>query len=260
MGLSNPKLARLKSRAPQIIAAAIIIAIAAYVAFELLEDVLIEQVPITSDPWVSAIISFTKNVTGTVSSWGYAGIFSLMLLESSSLPVPSEVVLPFAGYLVSKMLLNFWFVIAVSTVAAIAGSLIDYYIGLKGIQVLTRHRILGRAVLSTDQLAFAGRWFTKYGSFIVFIARLIPGLRTIISFPAGAAKMPLAKFVAFTTVGCIIWNTVLVYVGYYLGKNWTEVAAVLQYILITVVIALVLLAVIYLVVRRRRRRAQTGKP
>ena len=199
----NSRFMFLRRKAPQIIAATIIIIIAVYVSFEFLEDVFIEGAPLTSGPLVRAIMSFTGNVKDTVSSWGYLGIFGLMLLESSSLPVPSEVILPFSGFLVFKGQLNFIVTVAVATVAAIMGSLIDYYIGLKGIEVLTKRKVLGRALLSMDQLTFAGKWFNKYGSLTIFLARLIPGIRTLISFPAGAAKMPLAKFLVFTTAGCI---------------------------------------------------------
>jgi membrane protein DedA with SNARE-associated domain len=250
---SHPSIEKLRRKAPQLIVVAIALILIAYVAFEILEDVLIEGAPITSDPWISAIISFTKDVTATVSSWGYPGIFGLMLLESSSLPVPSEVVLPFAGYLVSIGQLNFGLTVLVATVAAIAGSLIDYFIGLKGFQVLAEHKVLGRVIFSTAQLETAGRWFKKYGSFMIFIARLIPGLRTIISFPAGAARMPLPKFAAFTTAGCLLWNGVLIYVGYYLGSNWREVAAVSQYIIVGVIATFAVLIAVYLVVRRRKR-------
>jgi membrane protein DedA with SNARE-associated domain len=250
---SHPSIEKLRRKAPQLIVVAIALILIAYVAFEILEDVLIEGAPITSDPWISAIISFTKDVTATVSSWGYPGIFGLMLLESSSLPVPSEVVLPFAGYLVSIGQLNFGLTVLVATVAAIAGSLIDYFIGLKGFQVLAEHKVLGRVIFSTAQLETAGRWFKKYGSFMIFIARLIPGLRTIISFPAGAARMPLPKFAAFTTAGCLLWNGVLIYVGYYLGSNWREVAAVSQYIILGVIATFAVLIAVYLVVRRRKR-------
>jgi membrane protein DedA with SNARE-associated domain len=159
--------------------------------------------------------------------------------------------------LVSTGQLNFLVTVTVATIAAIAGSLIDYYIGLKGIEALTKRKVLGRVLLSMDQLTFADKWFDKYGSLAIFIARLIPGIRTLISFPAGAAKMPLAKFLAFTTAGCILWNSLLIYVGYYLGRNWTEVAGISHYILIAVIVALAVLIVGYLVVRRRKRRIQT---
>lgn len=257
--VSHTNIDRLKGKAPQLIIIAIAIILTAYIAAEILEDVFIEGTPLASSPFISAIVSFTKDVTNTISSWGYGGIFGLMLLESSSLPVPSEVILPFSGYLVSVGQLNFWATVLAATAAAIAGSLIDYYIGLKGTQALAKHRVLGRVLFSETQLQIAATWFTRYGSLMVFIARLIPGLRTIISFPAGAVKMPMAKFLAFTTTGCLIWNTLLIYVGYYLGKNWHEVAGVSQYIIIGVIAALVALAAAYFVRRRHRRQALAKK-
>ena len=255
------RLEGLRKKAPQIIVVAVAIAIIVYIVLSILEDVVIERGSFTGGPVIATILIFTHNVTRTVSSLGYFGVFVLMLLESSSLPVPSEVILPFAGYLIStgKHQLNFWEVTAVATVAAIIGSLIDYYIGLKGIEALTKHRILGRAVFSIEQLTFAGKWFKKYGSLTVFVARLVPGLRTLISFPAGAAKMPLAKFVVFTTAGCLLWNGVLIYVGYYLGTNWVEVAGVFEYVLIGVIVALAALVTAYMIRRKRKRRLQAAK-
>ena len=254
MDSPNSKFATLRKKAPQIIAAVIIIVIAVYVLFEVLEDILIEGG--TGGPLINAISSFIGNAKNTVSSWGYGGIFGLMILESSSLPVPSEIILPFSGFLVSKGQLNFLLTLLVATVAAIIGSLVDYFIGLKGIEALTKHRILGKVFFSVDQLTFAGQWFNKYGSLTIFLSRLVPGIRTLISFPAGAAKMPLPKFLAYTTAGCILWNSILIYVGYYLGNNWTEVAGISHYILIAVVAVLLAVFAVYMVVRRNKSRKQ----
>jgi membrane protein DedA with SNARE-associated domain len=253
---ANNKKSMLRRKAPQIIAVAIILILVGYVSFEFLEDVFIEGTPITSDPLVSTIMSLTHDLKNTVRSWGYAGIFGLMILESSSLPVPSEVILPFAGYLVSEGTLNFWLTLIVATAAALAGSMIDYYIGYKGIEALTRRKILGRVIFSMEQLTYAGRWFSKYGAVAIFVGRLVPGIRTLISFPAGAAKMPLAKFLAFTAAGCILWNGILIYVGYYLRQNWAEVASVSHYILIGVVAALVAIVLVFVVRRQRRKKRQ----
>ena len=231
----------LRRKSPQIIAATIIIILVVYISFEFLEDVFVEG----------------TSLKNTVASWGYPGIFVLMVLESSSLPVPSEVVLPFSGYLVSTGQLNFWETVLVATTAAIIGSLIDYYIGLKGVEALAKRRVLGRVLFSKDQLALASKWFDKYGAIIIFLARLIPGIRTLISFPAGAAKMPVAKFLVFTLAGCLLWNSILIYIGYYLGSNWTEVAGISHYIIIAVIVALVALVVVYWVIRSRRRKART---
>jgi membrane protein DedA with SNARE-associated domain len=228
------------------------------VLFEILEDVFIEGAPMTSGPLISAVISLTHNVKDTVQSWGYSGVFVLMLLESSSVPIPSEVILPFAGYLVSKGILNVWITIAVATLAGIAGSLVDYYIGLRGVQSLAKHKILGRVILSQKQLEIAASWFNKHGASMVFFSRLIPGFRTVVSFPAGAVRMKLPKFIVFTTAGCIVWNVVLIYVGWYLGKNWAEVAGISRYlILASVLVVLVLVA--FLLIRRKRIRSEASK-
>ena len=231
----------IRRKAPQLIVAAIAILIVTYVTFEILED-------------ASAIISFTQNVTSTVMLLGYWGILGLMLLESSSLPIPSEVVLPFAGYLVSTGALNFWVTVIVATAAGLTGSLIDYYIGLKGVHLLSEHKILGRALFSTRQLEIAAGWFKKYGVVMVFLGRLIPGFRTFVSFPAGAVKMSLVKFIAFTTAGCLVWNSILIYVGYYLGINWKEVAGISHYLIIAVAAAFIVVVVAYLIKRKKKTR------
>jgi len=228
------------------------------VLFEILEDVFTGAPSVTSGPLISAIISLTHNVKDTVQSWGYSGIFVLMLLESSSVPIPSEVILPFAGYLVSQGTLNVWVTVTVATVAGIAGSLVDYYIGLKGVQSLARHKILGRVVLSPTQLETAASWFNKHGASMLFFSRLIPGFRTIVSFPAGAVRMALPKFIAFTAAGCIVWNIILIYVGWYLGKNWAAVAGVSRYLILASVVGVLVLMVVYLD-RRKRKRAEAVK-
>lgn len=251
--MSRRSLEQLRRKAPQLIVVAIAIVIAVYVLFEILEDIYIVGAPMTSGPLISAIISLTRDATATVRSWGYAGVFTLMLLESSSLPVPSEVVLPFAGYLVSMGELNLWVTVIVATIAGIAGSLVDYYIGLKGVQSLTQHQVLGRVLFSTNQLAIAARWFNRHGAVMVFLGRLIPGFRTVVSFPAGAVRMSLVKFVAFTAAGCLLWNIVLIYVGCFLGSNWAEVAGALRYLILVAAVAIVIVVVVYLIKRKRRK-------
>lgn len=236
--MSTLTLQNLRRKAPKIVAIAIIVVVAALILIEILEDILIERQPITT----------------TVSSWGYEGIFFLMLLESSSLPIPSEVILPFAGYLVSKGQLDFFAALATATLAGIGGSLIDYYIGLKGTNALLEHKILGRAFFSRSQLETVARWFNRYGSQIVLFSRLVPGFRTLVSFPAGAVKMKLPKFIALTTVGCLIWNTALIYVGVFLGSNWKIVAGYLHYVIIAAVVAVVVAVGVWYYLRRRQRR------
>jgi membrane protein DedA with SNARE-associated domain len=251
---SDPILKRLRRKTPQIILIAVVIAIACYLWFEVIADVAIEGAPLTSDPLINAIISFTRNVTATVSSWGYSGVFMLMLLESSSVPIPSEMILPFAGYLISLEQMSFWVTVIVATIAGAAGSLVDYYIGLKGVHVLAQHRLFGKIVLSTNQLETGKRWFSKHGAIMVFLGRLVPGFRTAVSFPAGAVKMPLLKFLAYTTVGCLVWTTVLIYVGFVLGSRWHEVTDFSRYFIIGAVATAVILVVAFLVWRHRKTR------
>jgi membrane protein DedA with SNARE-associated domain len=248
---STGRLAWLKRKTPQIVIIAIALSLCIYVLLELLIDTFIGQTP------VNVGHSFTE----TVSSWGYGGVFGLMILEASSLPIPSEIVLPFAGYLVSTGQLNFWFTVVVATTGALAGSLIDYYIGLKGIEALTKYRLLGRAIFSESQLKVAAGWFSKYGTTMVFLGRLIPVIRTLISFPAGAVRMPLSKFLAYTATGCIIWNIILVYVGYYLGLKWKEVADFSHYLVIGAIIAFIVTGGVFLIRRRNRKKKsqQTAK-
>ncbi len=235
---SQTKRQTLKKKAPQIIALAVAIILCVYLVLEILADISIKGEPLS--------------LTHTVASWGYPGMFGLMILEASSLPIPSEIILPFAGYLVSVGHLDFWATLVVATVAALTGSLIDYYIGLKGIQVLTRYRLLGRTVFSENQLRVAACYFTKYGAVMVFVGRLIPAVRTLISFPAGAVRMPLVKFVSYTLAGCLVWNSLLIYVGFYLGSKWQEVADISHYLLIAVAAVGVALFAAFLVWRKRR--------
>ena len=215
----------LRRRAPQLIVLTLAVVVTVAIVLEIMEDFFIAGSPWTGGPLqivVNAIVLLTRNFVDAVSSWGYSGVFFLMLLESSSLPIPSEVVLPFAGYLVSGGQLNFWVTVLVATVAGIAGSLVDYYIGLKGVHILSEHRVLGRVFFTKHQLGVVVRWFSRYGGAIVFLSRLVPGFRTIVSFPAGAVKMPLPKFIAYSTVGCLVWNGLLIYVGVFLGARWRE--------------------------------------
>jgi membrane protein DedA with SNARE-associated domain len=253
---SSQSLGQLRKKAPQLIVTAIAIIVVLYFVIDFLDDVVIEGAPVTSEPIISLILSITRGVTSTVKAFGYSGIFGLMLLESSSLPIPSEVILPFAGYLTISGKLNLWIILAAATVAGILGSLVDYYIGVKGVQSLIKHKVWGKVLLSAAQLEAAEKWFNKHGSLMVFISRLIPGFRTTFSFPAGAVQMPLKKFIAFTTAGCLLWNAILVYLGLYLGENWTLVAGVSRYLILVAVAVAVIGIAVYLFIRERKTREE----
>ena len=247
-------LERLRKKAPQLLVLAIAAIVVAIVLLETLEDTVIEGGTFKGTPLdllLNAIIMLTQNVTATVSSWGYTGIFFLMLLEASSLPIPSEVILPFAGYLVSLGQLNFWIVILISTIAGITGSLVDYYIGMKGMHLLAQRKALGKLLFNEARLEMAERWFNKHGALAVLLSRMIPGFRTLVSFPAGAIKMPQQKFVPYTMAGCLIWNTFLTSIGAYVGANWREVADVSRYLIIGIFVAILVAFVVFLIRRKR---------
>ncbi len=164
---------------------------------------------------VSGISSLiTTTATAWVTAYGYAAVFVLMLMESATLPVPSEVILPLAGFLASKGALNLYLVIAVATVASMIGSIIDYAIGYYlGKAVVYKHLRLFHVKKQT--LDNFDIWFANNGVAAVFFTRFIPVLRTVINFPAGFAKMNLKSFLCYTFAGVLIWDIVLVTFGFY---------------------------------------------
>ncbi|OIP57109.1 MAG: alkaline phosphatase [Candidatus Levybacteria bacterium CG_4_10_14_0_2_um_filter_36_16] len=160
-----------------------------------------------------------------ISSTGYVGIFILMALESALIPIPSEITMPFAGFLASKGQLSFTLIVIVGTLANVAGSLAAYYIGyvLEETVLLGIIKKYGKFVLlSEHEYNRARKWFEKYGDKIIFISRLLPAVRTVISLPAGMFEMNLKKFIVYTTFGCLIWSIFLTYIGFVLGENWNS--------------------------------------
>jgi membrane protein DedA with SNARE-associated domain len=244
---------KLREKLPQLLVIAITAIVVAITLFDTLEDMLIEGGTFAGTPvavLLNVIVAFTQKVTATVQSWGYAGLFVAMALESSSLPIPSEVILPFAGYLVSQGLLNFWLAVLISTLAGVVGSLIDYFIGLKGMNVLAKRSTLRSLLYNKGRMDTAERWFEKYGAPVVFLSRMVPGFRTLISFPAGAVKMPLSKFTVYTTAGGLVWDVVLIYLGVYVGANWREVAGVAHYLIIAAAVTFIIILAVFLIRRR----------
>ena len=186
-----------------------------------------------------------------ISATNYIGIFLLMVAESMVLPIPSEAVMPFAGFLVASGQLNIILVAVVSTLGSIAGSLISYYIGLKGGKPFVR-RYGKYFLLNEEHLEKAHRFFERRGEITIFFSRFIPVVRHLISIPAGSAKMNLKRFVAFTAIGAAIWNVVLVYVGMLLKEQWETVLSYTQYLDVTVIVALVGLAIYFITKRKQR--------
>ncbi len=176
-----------------------------------------------------------------LSEWGYLALFICMVLENMNVPIPSEIILGFAGFLVSQDIFSFWPTVVIGTAAGIAGSVISYYMGAKGGRdMILKHTAKGG--LGAKKMIAAKDWFENYGAIAIFTGRLLPGVRTFISLPAGIAQFPLPEFVLLTVLGTVPWTIFLVYVGSALGHNWTllldykwEIAAVCM--AISVVIA-----------------------
>jgi membrane protein DedA with SNARE-associated domain len=162
---------------------------------------------------------FSIGVLTTFLNIGYAGLFILMAMENSALPIPSEVVLPLAGYLVFLGKMNFGLALVDATLAGLAGSLFAYYLGLKlGRPVV--YGLLGRAGVSPKRLDDGERWVDSKGAWSILIGRFIPGVRSVISIPAGLLRMELKPFVILTAVGSFVWSAALIYVGFSAGQLW----------------------------------------
>ncbi|MCL5731560.1 MAG: DedA family protein [Candidatus Thermoplasmatota archaeon] len=186
--------------------------------------------------------------TGIISAIGYPGIFGLMLLEGMLLPIPSEVVMAFGGYLIyTGQLTGFLYVPAflilllVGTFGNLSGAMIAYYIGYYGGEpLIVRY---GKYVfLDEASVKHVQRWFQKYGPESVFGTRLVPIFRTFISIPAGIGKMNIRLFASLTFLGSLIWDSVLIYFGISLGRNWQKIILFFdqyQYVAIGAIIVLV---------------------
>lgn len=177
-----------------------------------------------------------------LSEWGYAALFICMVLENMNIPIPSEIILGFAGFLVSQSIFSFWPTVLIGTAAGITGSIISYYLGYKGGRdLILKHTAKGG--LGAKKMIAAKDWFENYGAIAIFTGRLLPGVRTFISLPAGIAQFPLPEFILLTLVGTVPWTIFLVFTGSVLGHNWAmildykwEIAGVC--LLISAVIAL----------------------
>jgi len=171
---------------------------------------------------VAKIIGILSSfIVATISTLGYSGIVLLMAIESACIPLPSEIIMPFSGYLVSRGEMNLWGVGVAGAVGCVLGSLVAYWVGMYGGRPMIEK--YGKYILlSRHDLDLADRWFSKYGEAIVFVSRLLPAIRTFIAFPAGVARMNLTRFVIYTFAGSLPWCIALAYVGQKLGEKWDK--------------------------------------
>lgn len=168
------------------------------------------------DKIIAALAAFIISV---ISTLGYAGIVLLMAIESACIPLPSEVIMPFSGYLVYAGRFNLWWVATVGALGCNLGSLVAYEIGAYGGRPLIE-RYGQYILLSRHELEIADRFFARWGSATVFFSRLLPVIRTFIALPAGVARMPRLRFHLYTFIGSWPWCLGLAWVGLKLGERW----------------------------------------
>jgi len=169
---------------------------------------------------LEAILTYLGQfVVHMISSLGYAGVFFAMAIESACIPLPSEIILPFTGYMVFSGHFGFWQATIAATLGNLFGSLVAYYVGVWGGRpFLERY---GRYIFINErELAWTERLFERHGEVTVFVGRILPVVRTFISLPAGIARMNPLKMSAYTVIGAFLWCTLLIFVGQKLGENW----------------------------------------
>lgn len=164
-----------------------------------------------------AFLSFF--ILSTIERLGYGGVFVLMTLESAGLPIPSEIIMPFSGFLVSQGSFSFWLVVALGTAGNVVGSLLFYWLGVYGGRAFVLR--YGKYIFfHASELERAERWFSRWGNWAIFFSRLLPAVRTYISFPAGLTRMKILPFTLLTLAGSLPWVWALAYIGVVLGERW----------------------------------------
>jgi membrane protein DedA with SNARE-associated domain len=186
----------------------------------------------------------TQWLISLVGTWGLPAIFVTMTAESAGVPISSEVVVPLGGALASQGKLNLVLVILVASLANLAGSLIAFWLTRRYGERVVMSRFGRRLGLSRGHLKLSDRFFSRFGLWAVFVGRLLPIVRTYISFPAGVSKIGYARFTVATMAGAIPWNFALAYAGYKLGQQYETVAATLGPFAIPIAIGVVILLVV----------------
>ena len=169
-------------------------------------------------------------IINLMNQFGYIGVFLLIAIENIFPPIPSEVILTFGGYMTTYSNLNVPLVILFSTLGSLVGAIVLYYIG----KILNKERLkkivsgkIGKILcLKQDDIDKADAWFDKRGEKCVFFCRFVPIVRSLISIPAGMSEMNLSKFFLYTTIGSLIWNSVLVILGSIVGENWESIVSI----------------------------------
>ena len=195
-----------------------------------------------------------------MNSFGYIGVFLLIAIENVFPPIPSEVILLFGGFMTTFTNMNIVGVIIASTLGSLLGAIILYYIG----KILNKERLKkiitskpGKLLrLTPEDIDKADKWFDTKGNKTVFFCRFIPVIRSLISIPAGMSEMPMKKFLIYTTVGSLIWNSALTIAGSIVGENWTDILAIMDqysHIIVIILAILFIIAIIFFYSKRRKK-------
>jgi membrane protein DedA with SNARE-associated domain len=201
----------------------------------------------------------TRWIMNLIGSTGYIGIVALMFVENVFPPIPSEYIMPLAGFLVAEGRLSLVGIILAGTLGSTLGALPLYYLGDRLGSARLKRFAAGRGrwlTLSPDDIERANRWFDRHGAAAVFFCRLIPGARSIISIPAGVNRMNMTSFLLFTTLGAAVWTSVLASAGYLLGSNFHEVEKYFDPITYIVFGAIIILY-LWRVLRQKQRKEKS---
>jgi membrane protein DedA with SNARE-associated domain len=184
-------------------------------------------------------------ILSVISRWGYAGVVACMTIESACIPLPSEIIMPFSGYLVTTGRFTLWAVALAGAVGNVLGSWIGYAMGVAGGRPLAE-RLSKWHIIRMDEYDRHDRWLKRHGLKMAFWTRLLPIVRTFVSFPAGAARVPLVRFTLYTFLGSYIWSFALAWIGSVLGVHWESIRSVWRGFDVVVLVALLVLFVLWL--------------
>jgi len=186
----------------------------------------------------------SDSVTQFISSIGYGGIFILMALESAAIPVPSELIMTFSGFLAYQGVFNFTVIVIAGAAGCVVGSIVSYWVGLKGGRIFINK--YGKYIfMNHHHLDMAEDWFKKYGDKAVFFSRMLPVARTFISLPAGIGKYSFKKLVIFSFLGSLPWCLALTYLGFRLGPQWKNIIAFFNGLDIVIIFGIILMAMYF---------------
>lgn len=191
-----------------------------------------------------------------IESVGYAGVFIAMVVEACLIPLPSEITMPLAGALAAAGSMNVHLAAVVGSVGNVVGSLMAYALGRKIPEpgLIGFLKKWGKFIfVSVEEYEKIKKWLHTYGSFVSFFSRLLPGVRTVVSLPAGVAKIPLVPFILWTFAGSLVWCYILVWVGYVLGDRWEEIEGVFRGFEVVIVGLFLVVALLFLVNKLRKK-------